>query len=223
MSIVDTTSLAATVDAVNDTHFTGTKLSQANRNAAAKFIASRQGLRGSYSGMFAPTEKDFADGIRFFTGERVATRAGVSHIIGQESCRALALLAAPDPDAHAALAKSLGNIAGIIRCGVETGRYCCGKCSVSLWRHMAVGLEPRADKILAAGLKHLHAVRDGEGRWKAMPFYYTLSALLEMNLRAAVAEMRYAAPLLERAANQKRDDIYSQRRSAIAQRVLAIV
>ena len=58
----------------------------------AIWLAGRQGLSGSYAGMFAPTSTDYAEGIRLFTGERIASGAATGHILGEEACRALLLL-----------------------------------------------------------------------------------------------------------------------------------
>ncbi|MFW6162570.1 MAG: hypothetical protein ACODAJ_07345 [Planctomycetota bacterium] len=89
MGLVDESSLAATVDAVHDAAFWGRRLTKAERTEAGKWIAGRQGLPGSYAGMFAPTEQDRAEGIRLFTGERTRSGAGAAHILGEEACRAL--------------------------------------------------------------------------------------------------------------------------------------
>ena len=43
----------------------------------------------------------------------------------------------------------------------------------------------------------LKKCRKGESQWRVFPFWYTLLALVEMDLPAAVAEMRYVAPRCE--------------------------
>jgi hypothetical protein len=226
MRIVDPSSLAATVDNVNDAHFYGTALSKAQREEAAKWIAGRQGLRGSYAGMFAPTEKDFEQGSRVFTGERIRSYAGTAHILGEEACRALILLSAPAAGVRKALADaSAGMIRRLRGSGdraraAKTGMYCCGTCSASLWRHLAVGGLENAERLLAAALKTLKANRDG-GRWGHFPFYYTLLALSEIPLRPAIEEMRYAAPSCERLLKRRpKDDKYDSRRRDLAERIL---
>ena len=42
--------------------------------------------------MFAPTNEDYTEGVRLFTGERISSRVGTGHILGEEACRALLLL-----------------------------------------------------------------------------------------------------------------------------------
>jgi len=105
---------------------------------------------------------------------------------------------------------------------IYPGTYCCGKCSCALWRHLSVGGLDKAERRLAAGVKTLKSRRDGNGRWKVFPFYYTLLALSEIDLPSAVSEMRYAAPSCERILKQSpKDGKYTQRRQLLAERVLA--
>jgi hypothetical protein len=92
MGIVKPESLSAALDALNEALFYGRRLTNGEKEEAARWIASRQGLPGSYSGMIAPTERDFRDGAKMFTGEGIKTRAGCAHILGEEACRALILL-----------------------------------------------------------------------------------------------------------------------------------
>jgi len=224
-------SLAATLDAVNEAFLFEHPPSRKARKAAAEWIVGRQGLPGSYAGMFAPTEQDLREGIRLFTGERLQTRAGVAHILGEEACRALILLDVRASDVKKALARARSGMLERFRAAeareVNAGRpwlgtYCCARCSVAVWRHLAVGGLEDPERHLAAGMKALRANRDGAGRWRRFPFYYTLLALSEIALPAAVAEMRYAAPALRRAAGRRAgDNLIAERRHALVERVLA--
>jgi hypothetical protein len=102
------------------------------------------------------------------------------------------------------------------------GTYCCGKCSVALWRHLAAGGLERPERHLAAAMEGLRRSRDGAGRWRRFPFHYTLLALSEIALPAAVEEMRYAAPTLERLlARRQADGPFERRRRVVAERILA--
>ena len=92
MNFVDQHSLACTLDAVNDSLFFARHIPKEEARRAADWLADRQGLPGSYAGMFAPTPKDFSDGIQLFTGERISSGAATGHILGEETCRALLLL-----------------------------------------------------------------------------------------------------------------------------------
>jgi len=233
MKMPNTRSLSATLDAVNEAAFYDRPLPRPARGATAEWIASRQGRPGSYAGLFAPTARDFRDGIRFFTGERFATHAGVAHCLGEEAGRALILLGVKSPAVRSALTAAndamASRLADARRREAGAGRpfrgqYCCGRCSVALWRHLAAGgltgIGP--ERWLAAGVKGLRTERDGRGRWRRFPFHFALLALTEIDLPGAVAEMRYAAPALQRSlARSGASDVYARRRRDLAERVLA--
>ncbi|MBI4730583.1 MAG: hypothetical protein HY781_00315 [Chloroflexi bacterium] len=103
MNLLDQNSLARTIDAVNEAHFFGYRIPEIESRRVVQWLAARQGLPGSYSGMFAPTELDFENGIRLFTGEQITSGAATSHILGEESCRALLLLGTGIVEAQAAM------------------------------------------------------------------------------------------------------------------------
>ena len=103
MNVLNEDSLARTVDAVNEVLFFGQRITESERRRVARWLASRQGLPGSYAGMFAPTARDFENGIRLFTGEQITSGAATSHILGEETCRALLLLGTDIEEAQAAL------------------------------------------------------------------------------------------------------------------------
>lgn len=233
MGIVNRSSLAATVDAVNEAVFYGRKLAKADRAQAAAWIASRQGRPGSYAGMFAPTAKDRNEGIRLFTGERFATRAGVAHVLGEEACRTLIQLNVRARAVRDVIERASVGILERMKEAEQRernagrpflGEYCCGKCSVALWRHLAVGGLPDAkpERWLTAGMKALRAARDGTGRWGRYPFFYTLLALSEIDTPGARREMKYAAPTVERTLKRTQPpDRYAERRGVLAERILA--
>jgi hypothetical protein len=213
------------LDAVNDALLHGATIPKKSRLEAAKWIAARQGLPGAYAGLFAPTEKDFRKGIRLFTGEKLGTRAGIAHILGEEAARALILLGTPHPNERAALERaSMGMVRRLQEHErPESGRYCCGKCTCALWRHLSVGglRGVDAERWIEAGMKVLKSLRNGKGRWNVFPFYYTLLTLSDLDSLSAMAEMRYAAHLCERLLKrQTRDGCVETRRRIVMRRVL---
>ena len=225
MVIVNTKSLAATLDSLNDAFFFEKRLSSGERTKAAQWIASRQGLAGSYRGMFAPTRGDFRQGIRVFTGEIVKSGAATAHILGEEACRAVILLGVADPGIGSALKRaSAGMRSAVKECeasGYTPGMYCCGICSVAFWRNLLAGGLADQERRLRAGVKTLKTFRRGGGQWRRFPFYYTLLALSEFTLPAAVDEMRYAAPVLEKLLKRpERDNRFDRRRRVLAERIL---
>jgi hypothetical protein len=219
MDIVNPDSLSKTLDALNEAFFFLQPLTQLQKEQVAEWIASRQGKAGSYANMFAPTEIDFKEGARLFTGEIVPSRAATSHILGEEACRALILLDVKIDSARQALERaSLGMIG---RLGSTSGIYCCGKCTTALWRHLVVGGLNNSRHRLTTGLEALKARRDGEGRWRTFPFYYTLLALNEINSPLAIEEMKYASPVCERYLQRvSENDKTTQRRRVLLEKIL---
>jgi hypothetical protein len=106
MDKLERRSLAATLDRVNEALFFGRRIKKDEARRVAKWLASRRGLPGSYAGMFAPTARDFAAGIKLFTGERIGSGAATGHILGEEACRVLLLLDAGVPEATEALKRA---------------------------------------------------------------------------------------------------------------------
>ncbi|HEY3377180.1 MAG TPA: hypothetical protein VGL77_06750 [Armatimonadota bacterium] len=222
MSLITPTSLAATLDAVNEAVFYGREIAPADREDTARWIAARQGQPGAYRGLFAPTAQDYASGVRLFTGERLHSRASTGHILGEEACQALYRLAVPAADVHAALNRATEIVTTFRHSDGDTGYYCCGICTAAYWRHLAVSTLPDAESRLASGLRRLASLHDGKGRWQTFPFYYTLLALTEIDLPAVRTELRYAAPTCERLIRRSAaGDMYTTRRYDVLQRALA--
>ena len=95
---------------------------------------------------------------------------------------------------------------GLLRCleraaedprNSNPGLYCCGKCSVGVWRNLLAGGLDRREERLLRGASHLRLVRDGDHGWRKFPFGYTVLALSEMDTVEARTESKYAAPALE--------------------------
>jgi len=206
----------------------GDRLSRADREEIAEWIAARHGKPGAYANTFAGFDVERRDGIRLFTGERVSS-ASARHLLGQESCRALLQLDARSASVRGALASaSEGLMECIARAAVHPrggnpGLYCCGKCSVGLWRHLAVGGLDRQAERLNAGIQSLRERRDEKSGWRAYPFWYTVLVLEEVRTRHAKAELRHAAKVLERAAARSASSVHGVRRRAIASRALDLL
>ena len=198
MTLLYTRSLAATLDAINEALFYQRRITNEEKKEAARWIASRQGLPGSYADMFAPTEEDRKEIPRVFTGEKPGSLASASHILGEEACRALILLDVADREVRQALEHARHGIMSRLPKQRPYGMYCCGTCTPAFWRHMTAKELDGGEHCLSAGVQVLRALRAGNGRWRAFPFYYTLLALSDMEFPGAFEEMRYAAPVCER-------------------------
>ncbi len=223
MKLINHNKLTSTIDAVNEAFFLKRSMSKSDRNQVAKWIASRQGLPGAYANMFAPTKKDFRDGFVLFTGEKVSSRVGVSHILGQESSRALILLNVKSAGVKLAQEKANAGFMEYMKKYIipKEGTYCCATCSCALWRHLSAGGLENGERILSAGIRTLKSLRDGKDRWKRFPFYYTLLILNEIELPAARKEMQYSAQACERLLKRRmKKDRISRRRYILAERIL---
>src|SRR5262245_27450134 len=165
--VVQAASLSQTVDALNAAQFDGRALAAAERTRVARWIAARQGLPGSYGSTFAGFPLERLKGIVLFTGERIAS-ASARHILGEETSRALRLLRVRDRGVVRALqAADDGLMACLARAAEDPrkrnpGLYCCGKCSVGLWRNLLAGGLDRCEERLQRGALHLRSVRDRE-------------------------------------------------------------
>jgi hypothetical protein len=224
--LINTASLSQTVDAVNAAHFDGRPLPANERDQVARWIAGRRGLPGAYADTFAGFPAERSKGIVLFTGERI-TSASARHILGEEASRVLRQLRVRDPNVTRALEHA---DSGLMQCLENAekdprhnnpGLFCCGKCSVGLWRNLLAGGLDRQDERLRRGAMHLQAMRDTENQWRKFPFWYTVLALSEMDSAEAKRELRHAAPALERAASRAVPSaVYPRRRYELAVRTL---
>ena len=225
MSLIKTSSLAATVHAFDEAMWTGQSVSKTEKIAVAMWIANRCGLEGSYEGMPAPTRKDFAGVVRLFTGEKVSSRVGVSHILGQESCRILILLGVNLPRVKASLRMANEGISARVYSTANThlkhGMYCCAVCSCAMWRHLAAGGLKQQPLLLNRAVKTLRSRRDGKGRWRGFGFYYTLLALSEINTDQAGKEIVYSRGACERSlVRLSGRDTIAKRRKLLLEKLL---
>jgi hypothetical protein len=226
MVILNTKSLATTLNNLSEAWFYRQAIPKTQRMQISSWLAERQGLPGSYANMFAPMETEFQNGITLYTGEKVRTKAATAHVLGEETCRALILLNTNTAGTKKALAQATQGMLERMKRESDdrwynSGMYCCGTCSASMWRHLAVGGLDKNEHRLIEGLKALKAHRTSNGKWKRFPFYYTLLTLTEIDLPAVKAEKQYAAAACERILKRPaKDDTLRRRRHDLARRIL---
>jgi hypothetical protein len=235
-SLIRPDSLGDTLDVINAALFDHVALTPEVCSEAAEWIADRQGLPGSYAGMFAPTGYDYSFGALTFTGEPIRSGAATGHILSEEACRALYRLEgnltahSRIPEIRQALDRARSAIfkrmeQSELR-GQWSGVYCCGTCSVALWRHLSASNVQDDQRRLEHGLTELHRHRDGAGRWRRFPFFYTLLALTEMDLPGVREEIQYAEAVVERALRRlNKSDLqkhseHDRRRKLVLERIL---
>jgi hypothetical protein len=228
--MIHTRSLSQTLDVLNEHAFEQRELGAAERKRVAQWIAARQGLPGAYGDTFAGFPSERQRGIVVFTGERI-TSASARHILGEEASRSLRLLNVRDATVQAALERAdAGLMSCLARAALDPrhtnpGKYCCGKCSVGLWRNLLSGGLDRREERLSKGVAGLlPRLRSGGGKWRVFPFWYTVLALAEMDLPEARKELAYAAPALESAAKRAAPaSVHGKRRHELARRALGLV
>jgi hypothetical protein len=227
MELLDKESLTTTINNLNNSFFYSKEIPNKDKEKVALWISTRQGLKGSYANMFAPTEKDFIERTELITGEKIFnSQVSVSHIIGEESCRALILLNVNNNTVKKALSKATEGITKrleLSRGEIEDyGFFCCGKCTVSLWRHINAGGLEKYNTMLDNGIKTLKTQRIGDGKWRRFPFYYTLQYLIESNLSSAKEEIKYTLNYCERIYKRRlsNSDEVSNIRKTIIERAL---
>jgi hypothetical protein len=217
-------SLAQTVAAVEDAVFFGRPPTRRDARRVMEWLADRHATAKGYRRtMCAPTEEDRREGARLFTGERLGPGAQMLHVLGEEAYRSYLLLAKWNEGADMAPAERMSEpIANFIDHEYE-GRYCCGPCSVSVWRALSAGGYSRTEERLRLGMHFLHTKRDGKGRWGNLPFYYTLLTLTEIDLPEARIEVDYAAKTCEQLLQRHATIVepFATRRSAILERTLS--
>lgn len=182
---------------------------------ALQWVLSRQGLQGSYCGLFAPTAKDLSEGLRLLTGESYPDRGALTrHVLGEEALRAAILW---NLKSSRAVHQALQGFHAMMERGGEkaarqTGFYCCPTCSIAFLRSLSVARPDNWDSILEKGISNIRTARTSDGRWRGFPFYYTLLTLSEMETSSADAELRHASNVAERLLNRyrNRDDRISR-------------
>jgi hypothetical protein len=225
MNFIRPDSLVLTIDTINEALFFKRPISRSDRVKAAKWITSRVDMPDSYESLPAPTKRDFKNGLRLFTGEKISTRAGIAHIIGQEACRVLALLDVDIPTVLKAREVAEKSIIHRIKSPENKrkndGMYCCAACSCAMWRNIAAGGLRRCEPMLKTGIRTLKSRRDGKGRWKGFPFYYTILLLSEMVGSPSHTELVYAFNACQNAIRRLRgNDKFAVRRRHLLQMVI---
>lgn len=159
-----------------------------------EWLLDRQIVTGRGAGFFRPTDEDYAE-RRLPTGERLKTKLATSYIMSEEAARSLHLLAPQDPAVVAAVGRSTARLAetcfALQHCTI-------GECAASFIgyvRFQRSVLGDAATPDITWRLKTLAEHRDGSGRWKRFPPYYTLLVLSEIPLAAAEDELAYAKAL----------------------------
>jgi len=164
---------------------------------ALRWVLSRQGLKGSYMNLFAPTEKDLL-GVKLPTGERIES-AALRHILGEEALRtAIAWNLESSHEAAKAAASFNQLLERGENCAKTSGFFCCYKCTSAFLRTLNVVRPEKWKEIMEKGIQNIRKERTSDGRWHGFPFFYTLLTLSEIDSPSAEAELRHASKIAHR-------------------------
>jgi hypothetical protein len=165
------------------------------------------------------------------TGEKLPPAASNRHILGQEALRCLALWDYLDNDSARNGVRALNFILDIDqkRTGESmipariSGKFCCTKCTLALLRTVSVIKSENWENTLESGIQNITSTRDGKGRWRRFPYYYTLLTLTDCATPSAYDEMKYTSFHARKLINRYQDqsDLTSQFRRYILSCVLS--
>ncbi len=169
---------------------------------ALNWVLSRQGLKGAYRGLFAPTEKDIR-GVKLLTGETIFS-AALRHILGEEALRTVIVW---DFERSSTVKKAKESFVGLLeRVGdppaKASGFYCCHKCTPAFLRTLAVVKPDGWEATLQKGVENIREKRTSDGKWRSFPFYYTLLTLSEIDMPSAKVELRHASTMAKKVLNR---------------------
>ena len=134
MDYLDESSLAKTIYHVLHAELFSDTIPNKEKEKIALWISGRLGKRGSYHGLFAPTEADFEEGVHLFTGEPITSRVATSHIMAEEAMGLLQRWNLSIPEVQQALTTAKKSWRAKIaedeeHYGSPMGMFCRGKCS----------------------------------------------------------------------------------------------
>ena len=224
MKLLYRSSLYKTVDNVNEALFYGKKISKKEAGEVISWISGRLDTKYSYNHSFGLTEYDMKHTVYTFTGERLLY-ASMRHIMAEETCRVLIKLSEITGKKNPALEKTNKIFTKMLidyrSYGKPEGTFCCGPCTIGLWRHLAAGGLKEYQKYFSSGLMALHSNRDEAGKWRRFPFFYTLLALSEIDDPLALKEINYALPQCERALKRlKSGNKFSDRKRDLLMKIM---
>lgn len=203
-NILDDNSLAQTLWNLERARLNGDAPDRKEIDEALDWIVKRQKDPGRYGlGFAAPTEEDY-NSSTLPTGERLHSRAGTAHLLGEEAFWALSKWRSPNaPGVKEGLIGILGR-SKRSPAQSDKGRYCCTTCSLSIWRAIIAAELKEGNAFVHRGLSTLSLCRDSKLGWRGFPFGYTVFTLASLEHPIADKELKYAAGRIERALRRMR-------------------
>jgi len=192
-------SLALTLWNLEKARLNGDRPERKEIDEALDWIIKRQKDPGRYGlGFAAPTEKDYVSST-LPTGEKLHSKAGTAHLLGEEAFWALSKWRSPQsPGIREGLIGILGR-ARRFPAQADEGRYCCATCSLAIWRAITASGLKEGEAFVHRGISTMSLIRDGKLGWRGFSFGYTIYSLSSLELPLADKELKYAGGRIERA------------------------
>jgi hypothetical protein len=219
--IIYPTSLSATIESASECFLHQQPLNNLQSEEITSLLVGRQVLSGKNAAFFLPFTSEKETQPRLFTGEPLRTDFAYRHIQMIEATRLIVLLGIENVAVQHSISRSE-------QCMDAScySKFCAkGECkaiSIAYMRYLACFAHKDPDSKLPHFLTHLGSSRDGKGRWRGFPFFYTLLMLTELDDAVASQEIEYAAPACEKWLDQlDTPDHFSIRRRHILSYVLS--
>jgi hypothetical protein len=219
--IIYPTSLTATIESASERILQQQPVNKAQSEEITSLLVGRQVLSGKNAAFFLPFASERDTKPRLFTGEPLHTDFAYRHIQLIEAARLLVLLGIE----HVAVQHSISRAEQCMSASCYS-KFCAkGECkaiSIAYMRYLACFTNEDADSKLLHFLMNLGSFRDGKGRWRGFPFFYTLLMLTELDDAVASQELEYAAPACAKWLDQiDAPNHFSNRRQLIISNVLS--
>jgi hypothetical protein len=219
--IIYPTNLNATIESASENFLCKRPMNKVQSDEITSLLLGRQVQSGTNAAFFLPFASEKETQPRLFTGERLHTDFAYRHIRLIEAARLLVLLGSENPSVEHSITRAEHRMAASCY-----SNFCAkGECkaiSIAYMRYLGCSINKDNDTKLSLFLTNLGGFRDGKGRWRGFPFFYTLLMLTELDASTAGQELQYAAPACERLVNHMDAiDHFSKRRQLIISQVLS--
>jgi hypothetical protein len=215
------TSLTATIESASESFLYQQPMNRVQSEEIISLLVGRQVPSGKNAAFFLPFASEIETQPRLFTGEPLRTDFAYRHIQLIEAARLLVLLSIE----NGAVQHSISRAEQRMHASCYS-KFCAkGECkaiSVAYMRYLACFVHIDTDLKLSHFLENLGSFRDGKGKWRGFPFFYTLLMLTELDNAVASQELEYAVPACKRWSHQvDAPDHFSKRRQLIINNVLS--
>ena len=219
--IICPTSLTATVEHAGEAFLYQQPINQIQSEEISSLLVVRQVQSGSNTAFFLPFASEKETQSRLLTGEPLHTDFAYRHIQLIEAARLLLLLAGDTIAVQRSI--SLAEKRMATSC---FSKFCAkGECkaiTIAYMRYLACSVGEDSEAQQAHFLTRLSDFRNGRGRWRGFPYFYTLLMLIEVDQPLAGRELQYAAPTCAKLLDHVDDsDRFSRRRQLILNKVLS--